>query len=61
VAYALDPTLGLPLAAEHGATHARSLDSLGLATKTVELFGAAAAVSLLFRRRRVAVRSDPPA
>ena len=57
VAYVVDRTVGLPLSAAHGAAHADRVDMLGLATKAIELLGAAAALSLLVSVRR-SVRSD---
>ena len=53
VAYAVDRTVGLPLSTAHGGAHAGRVDTLGLATKAVELVGAAAALSLLFRLRNL--------
>jgi hypothetical protein len=45
-AYALDRTVGLPLADSHGEGHGGA-DALGLATKTIETAGVAAALLLL--------------
>jgi len=61
VAYAFDRTAGLPLSAAHGAAHEDQFDILGLATKAVELVGAGAALSLLFRNKAATARSDAPA
>lgn len=60
-AYAVDRTVGLPLSSAHGSAHAEGIDTLGLATKAIELIGAAAALSLLFRHEAATARSDAPA
>ena len=60
-AYAVDRTIGLPVSSAHGAAHADPVDTLGLATKAIELVGAGAALSLLFRHEAATARSDAPA
>ena len=73
-AYALDRMMGLPFAAAHAATHAHggsgetSVDTLGLATKGVEVAGVLAALVLVraraprrFRLTPATERSDPSA
>ena len=59
-AYAIDGTVGLPLSVAHAAAHEEQLDALGLATKAIELLGAAAAFSLLFQNTAATVPADAP-